>query len=121
MRLNDFLTNELDIQPISAPRKTLIMDNARPHHNSNMLSICQSKNLNLSSIPAYSPQLNPIEQFFSLVKANYKRSQMPKNNFQEIKLAIEDSINQIDEEYFSSIYREMRRWVERAISGQIFI
>ena len=121
LRLNDFLANKLPLCSQGRIRNTLVMDNAAPHHNSEVKRICQDKNFNVQYLPAYSPQLNPIENFFSIVKSNYKSCDLPKTNFEEIKLAIYSSIEKIDSNVFGSLYSEMRKWVDIARSGNKFI
>lgn len=119
--LKDFLNNELLAQPNNVPRKTLIMDNVRFHHNPEVRTICNRKNIDLIYLPAYSPQLNPIEEFFSVVKANFKRLDVPKNSFDQIKSAIEVSILQVQPSVYEGIYRHMRRWLSIASAGEPMI
>ncbi|KAG0436201.1 hypothetical protein DMUE_4339 [Dictyocoela muelleri] len=43
----------------------LIMDNCSFHHRSKVIALLNSKNIKPRSLPAYSLQLNPIEEYFS--------------------------------------------------------
>jgi transposase len=51
----------------------LYLDNLRVHHSKRVKDFCEDNNLQLVFNIAYSPELNPIENFFSLVKNRYKR------------------------------------------------
>ena len=50
----------------------LIMDNCRFHHRQDVLRLFNENMIAYKFIPPYSPQLNPIEEFFSSLKAHYK-------------------------------------------------
>jgi transposase len=49
------------------------MDNARIHHNSELINIVQELGVKVEFLPPYSPDLNPIERSFSVIKAWIKR------------------------------------------------
>ena len=46
----------------------LFMDNAKFHHHSKILELCQRMRVNVLFNAQYSPWLNPIELFFGYVK-----------------------------------------------------
>lgn len=46
----------------------VIMDNLRAHHGANVQSILQNFGVHVLYLPPYSPDLNPIELVWSLVK-----------------------------------------------------
>ena len=54
--------------------KVIIMDNATFHRKSRLYDLCKNanKNLRLIFLPPYSPQLNPIEKYWSILKKNLK-------------------------------------------------
>ena len=52
----------------------LIMDNCRFHHRSDVLRLLNEQRILYKFIPPYSPQLNPIEEFFGALKSNYQAS-----------------------------------------------
>jgi len=61
---------ETTLLPVVEKGSTIIMDNARFHRKAALESICKKAEVNLLFLPAYSPDLNPIEKSW----ANMKRS-----------------------------------------------
>jgi transposase len=57
-----------------APKSVLVMDNASFHHTDRIKQMCSDAGVKLVYLPPYSPDLNPIEEFFSELKAFIKRS-----------------------------------------------
>ena len=55
--------------PFPGPKSILIMDNASIHHSSNIRDLCAEFGVIVLYLPPYSPDLNPIESFFSKLKA----------------------------------------------------
>lgn len=51
----------------------LIIDNAPIHKNKDIQLYIESRGCRCVYLPPYSPQLNPIEQFGSIVKSKLKR------------------------------------------------
>ena len=49
----------------------LIMDNCKFHHRQDVIRLLNEQRINYRFLPAYCPQLNPIEEFFGVLKANY--------------------------------------------------
>jgi transposase len=58
--------------PELIPGQILIMDNASFHKSSRTKSIIEAAGCKLKFLPAYSPDLNPIENFWALLKAKLK-------------------------------------------------
>ncbi|EEA21492.1 conserved hypothetical protein [Talaromyces marneffei ATCC 18224] len=56
-----------------AAKSVLIMDNASFHH-SQISQVCREAGVKLLYLPPYSPDLNPIEEFFSELKGFIKRT-----------------------------------------------
>ena len=50
------------------PRSVLIMDNASIHHSRRVKQMCAEAGVILVYLPPYSPDFNPIEEFFAEVK-----------------------------------------------------
>lgn len=62
------------------------MDNASFHHTERIEQLCYEAEVKLVYLPSYSPDLNPIEEFFAELKAFIKRSwsnyeENPKQGF----------------------------------------
>ena len=56
------------------PRSILVMDNASIHHVDKVQEMMDNAGCLLWFLPAYSPDLNPIEEVFSQVKRSLQRS-----------------------------------------------
>ena len=56
------------------PKSVLIMDNASFHHSANIEQLCVEAGVKLLYLPPYSPDLNPIEEFFAELKTFIKRN-----------------------------------------------
>jgi transposase len=52
----------------------LIMDNASFHHSEHIEQMCDDAGVKLVYLPPYSPDLNPIEEFFAELKSFIKRN-----------------------------------------------
>lgn len=50
------------------PRSVLVMDNVSSHHNADLTAMCYEADVLLAYLPPYSPDLNPIKTFFSILK-----------------------------------------------------
>jgi len=55
------------------PKSVLIMDNASFHRSETIDRLCHEARVKLLYLPPYSPDLNPIEEFFAELKAFVKR------------------------------------------------
>jgi transposase len=56
------------------PRSVLIMDNASIHRSEKIEQLCADAGVKLVYLPPYSPDLNPIEEFFAELKAFIKKN-----------------------------------------------
>jgi hypothetical protein len=56
------------------PKSVLIMDNASFHHSERVKQMCSEAGVKVLLLPPYSPDLNPIEEFFAELKAYTKRN-----------------------------------------------
>ncbi|PPQ82244.1 hypothetical protein CVT24_012928 [Panaeolus cyanescens] len=64
---------EHSVMPLCAPfpgiLSVLVMDNAKIHHGEGILDLAEQFGVRIEFLPPYSPDLNPIEEVFSKVKA----------------------------------------------------
>ena len=51
----------------------MFLDNLRVHHTNKVKELCKELDIPLVFNLAYSPDYNPIETYFSLLKNHYKR------------------------------------------------
>jgi transposase len=56
------------------PKSVLVMDNASFHHSERISQMCADAGVKLVYLPPYSPDLNPIEEFFAELKGFIKRN-----------------------------------------------
>jgi transposase len=60
-------------RPYPEQNSVLIMDNASFHHSKRVEQMCRDAGVKLLYLPPYSPDLNPIEEFFAELKAFTKK------------------------------------------------
>lgn len=53
---------------------TIVMDNAKFHRKKQLFKISEKFEMNLIFLPPYSPELNPIEKFWSYLKSYIKNN-----------------------------------------------
>lgn len=56
------------------PKSVLVMNNITFHHSVRIVPMCADAGLKLVYLPPYSPDLNPIEEFFAELKIFIKRN-----------------------------------------------
>lgn len=56
------------------PKSVLVMDNASFHHSERIEQMCSEAEVKLVFLSPYSPDLNPIEEFFAELKALIPRN-----------------------------------------------
>jgi len=56
------------------PKSVLVMDNASFHHTERITQMCYNAGVKLVYLLPYSPDLNPIEEFFAELKAFIKQN-----------------------------------------------
>ena len=55
------------------PKSVLVMDNASIHHTERVEQMCRDVSVKLVYLPLYSLDLNPIEEFCTMLKAFIKK------------------------------------------------
>ena len=60
--------------PFPGPKSVIIMDNCSAHHSPEVKRLCEEAGVRLLYLPPYSPDYNPIEEFFSILKAWMKKN-----------------------------------------------
>jgi transposase len=71
----DFVEQLLpSMNPWPGPKSVLVMDNAPIHHTERIQQMCRDARVKLVYLPPYSPDFNPIEEFFAELKAFIKLS-----------------------------------------------
>jgi transposase len=65
---------ERDVSPKLPPRSVLVMDNAAFHKRADIQSFIRNAGHTLEYLPAYSPDLNPIERKWAHLKSVRKQT-----------------------------------------------
>ncbi len=59
---------EQQLLPALSPETVIVMDNASFHRKAQLISVAQKHGVRLIFLPPYSPDLNPIENFWAWLK-----------------------------------------------------
>ena len=115
--LSDFMIDELN-PVLSQQNKAVLMDNVRFHH-SEIVQASIDPSIDLHYLPAYSPQLNPIEQVFSLIKGVYKKQKVSEN--EEVIPAVRRAIQAVQARTnLVPFYQNYHKWLGKALRRDEF-
>ena len=91
----NFISSVLDVMDRHEEFKHhyLIMDNAPIHKHQDIKNLIESRGYKCVYLPPYSPELNPIEQFWSVCKSKLKREQLLEEETLTSRIA--DACNRI--------------------------
>jgi len=66
----EFVDGLLDkMNPFPEPKSVIVMDHASMHKSADLRALVEARGMRLEFLPPYSPDLNPIEEAFTAVKA----------------------------------------------------
>ena len=104
---------------IEAP--ILVMDNVKFHHIKEVGLFAERNSIRLQYLPPYSPDLNPIENVFLVLKSRYHNvSPYPTTNT-GLKSAILQKVDEMNQTLnFGAFYEKMRGFLDLAFSGEFF-
>ena len=71
---------EKGLLPVLGRGQTIIMDNASFHKSSTTRELIEAHGCKLQFLPTYSPDLNPIEKQWAILKARIKKHRLEKLN-----------------------------------------
>ena len=63
------------MNPYPGPNSVIVLDNAKIHHDEGLIEYLQAFGIRVEFLPPYSPDLNPIESSFSVIKSFLKKNQ----------------------------------------------
>lgn len=92
--------------------KTLLLDNARIHHNKNLKDFCIENNITLLYNAPYTPEFNPIEYMFSTMKTHFRNI-----NHDDLMSAINNSICIINGQDLSAYYKKCKENIDKYCSN----
>lgn len=110
------LVRQLNEENIYSGR--IIMDNASIHKNEDQRSFLEENGFELKFLPAYSPQLNPIEEVFS--KWKHYIAQQNSSSINELYSSINSSASLISVSDCVGFYRHVRSFVLKGIRKEDF-
>lgn len=116
--LADFLD---ELCPELPQNAVLIMDNASFHHSEAVKSTLTRHGIVIKYLPAYSPQLNPIEEFFGMLKSRQASIRPRPKTADQLQRSIRSSFEGLDHFDMSGFYSHMRSWVEIALDQRPFL
>lgn len=79
--------------PTLKPGDILVMDNLSAHKDSETLRLLEAAGVKVRFLPAYSPDLNPIELMWSKVKTSLRKTAARTN--EALLLAIGDALSRV--------------------------
>ena len=82
--------------PSLRPGDIVIMDNLAPHKNEQTLALIAAAGASARFLPAYSPDLNPIEMMWSKVKALLRQAEA--RTAEDLQRAIGQALRQVSAE-----------------------
>ena len=97
------------------------MDNCRFHHRRNVIALLNAYNIPSMFLPAYSPQLNPIEEFFGVIKARYKNIRPRPNTRNQIITNLEVILEDSKNENLLPYFLKAKSFLGLAIAGTPFL
>src|SRR3954464_2099299 len=90
--------------PFSQKNSILVMDNVRIHHNEQIISIVEKFSGKVLFLPPYSPDFNPIELAFSVIKSWLKKYNTFVRSFKNLKYPLMLACAQITSQMAKSFY-----------------
>ena len=75
---------EEGLLPCLSPGQTVIIDNASFHKSSKTRKLIEDKGCHLLYLPTYSPDLNPVENEWAILKARIRKHKRPGQSLEEI-------------------------------------
>lgn len=115
----DFINNKLKVYFQNNPTDVLVMDNCSFHHRHDVVNLLKELNISHDFLPPYTPQLNPIEEYFSCLKARFTTIKPRPKKREEIFSSVSNLIVS-QNVCFEGWFRHMRVWVERGIARHEF-
>lgn len=103
---------ESNVEEILKSEKSIVLiaDNAKIHHAKDVKKVCEILNIELMHIPPYSPELNPIEDLWKIIKKN-----LYTKDYKDLNELIDIIIKEFYENASSnSLYKN---WIDEFISS----
>lgn len=117
--LVDFF-RECNQNSIVFDNKIVLMDNVRFHKTVEVRNFLNQAGIEFDFVPPYSPQLNPIEEVFSVLKSRYYNLRPFAVDNTSIIRYINDVITGMNNSdlNINSFYNHMRDYLDKAFNGE---
>lgn len=96
----------------------LMQDNARAHSARTVQTYLNHVGITVMEWPARSPDMNPIEHVWDLLKRSVKSRMPPPNNLNELRNALLEEWQRLPQETIDNIIRSMPRRMETLIRAR---
>ncbi|KII65239.1 hypothetical protein RF11_14415 [Thelohanellus kitauei] len=123
----DFLNESWDessLQSCITPNETRVIVNKERFHQSDEIKVWMNdRGITLMFLPPNSPQLSPIEEVFSAIKAHYRTLRPLAQDSETIKRYVSQAISSLNQDDSFSIerfYVMMRKFLDLALNGGNF-
>jgi hypothetical protein len=101
------------------PSTWLFMDDNATCHRSSRVNLCKSQlGLRTLSWPARSPDLNPIENVWSILKRNVRRSLLPTDGVSQLTSLLKREWRKLDQSKINDIIESMPRRIGNVIDNK---
>lgn len=104
------------VQPHLRADDIMVLDNCSIHRDGDVIDHVRQDNLRMKFLPPYSPQLNPIEEVFAMVKARYRRIRPAPSTQEEVIERITQVVDGLMNYDFINFYLHMRATMDKCFS-----
>ncbi len=94
------------MNPFPGKNSVLIMDNAKIHHDNEMVNVIERSGCRVLYLPPYSPDYNPIETAFSTIKIWIRKNRDFMESCTNPEFAIMAACSQITSEMAKSYFEK---------------
>ncbi|KAF7685265.1 hypothetical protein CDIK_3986 [Cucumispora dikerogammari] len=115
-----YLQESIVLYFITKPDSILIMDNCRFHYRLSVKRFLIKKCVNFKYLPPYSPQLNPIEECFSVIKERFNKLRFISLTRDDVKIKIRTVLNNFFLD-LNPLFDHVMRFESFALSKQHFL
>ena len=93
----------------------LVDDNARPHRGQVVNQYLVQQGIARMDWPSKSPDLNPIEHVWALMKHNLSQRLMPHHTIADLRLMVLDEWNNLTMQFINKLVRSMNKRARQVV------
>lgn len=100
-------------------RPIVVMDNVKFHHSGRIVKALQENGIEVTFLPPYTPQLNPIESFFGVVKHEFRKGNVNGRlkSYEDSKKLLVEILKKLQSTDFSDYYTHVQRCANDILLG----